>query len=130
MNISYYKLDFLHDLIWLCEYLNHVLSHYLIVCILFLQTYYGSDFEIIEDPVERIALKTMIKTYGQTPKQLFKNKHPPRSVYSSPRNKSTNKQQTKVDNKMLSKPGTSLADRSALNSRRVSWNRFLSLSYY
>ena len=41
-----------------------------------LQTYFGVDVDSIEDPVRRRAVKTMIKTYGQTPKQLFKGPHP------------------------------------------------------
>lgn len=43
---------------------------------LLLQTYFGVDVDSIEDPVRRSAIKTMIKTYGQTPKQLFRNPHP------------------------------------------------------
>ena len=39
-------------------------------------TYSGFDLEAITDPVERIAWETMVKTYGQTPKQLFKTPHP------------------------------------------------------
>ncbi|XP_013105656.2 lysosomal-trafficking regulator [Stomoxys calcitrans] len=31
----------------------------------------------IEDPIEREAVQTMIKTYGQMPRQLFKTPHPP-----------------------------------------------------
>jgi hypothetical protein len=34
------------------------------------------DVESIADEVRRTALKTMIKTYGQTPKQLFRTAHP------------------------------------------------------
>ena len=39
-------------------------------------TYYGFDLNTIADPVQRKARATMIKTYGQTPKQLFKSAHP------------------------------------------------------
>ncbi len=39
-------------------------------------TYYGFDINTIEDPVLRAARATMIKTYGQTPKQLFHLPHP------------------------------------------------------
>ena len=39
-------------------------------------TYYGFDLNSISDPVQRKARATMIKTYGQTPKQLFKTPHP------------------------------------------------------
>ncbi|KAJ8668849.1 hypothetical protein QAD02_000108 [Eretmocerus hayati] len=39
-------------------------------------TYYGFNVEQIEDPLERQAWETMIKTYGQTPAQLFKAAHP------------------------------------------------------
>lgn len=38
-------------------------------------TYYGVNFESIEDTMKRIAVQTMIKTYGQTPKQLFMSPH-------------------------------------------------------
>ncbi|XP_074593895.1 lysosomal-trafficking regulator-like isoform X3 [Brevipalpus obovatus] len=39
-------------------------------------TYYGVDVSKIEDSVKRKALQTMIKTFGQMPKQLFSNAHP------------------------------------------------------
>ena len=53
------------------------------VCVIFLwQTYFGIDVDNIEDPVRRNAIKTMIKTYGQTPKQLFKSAHPSRTIES------------------------------------------------
>lgn len=39
-------------------------------------TYCGFNVEAIADPVERAAWETMVKTYGQTPKQLFKTPHP------------------------------------------------------
>ncbi|XP_068085277.1 lysosomal-trafficking regulator [Anabrus simplex] len=39
-------------------------------------TYYGFNVEAIEDPLERIAWETMVKTYGQTPRQLFRSAHP------------------------------------------------------
>lgn len=33
------------------------------------------DVSAVEDPVQRRALETMIKTYGQTPRQLFQTPH-------------------------------------------------------
>ncbi len=39
-------------------------------------TYYGFDLNTIKDPVQRSARATMIKMYGQTPKQLFQRPHP------------------------------------------------------
>ncbi|XP_020281501.1 lysosomal-trafficking regulator isoform X2 [Pseudomyrmex gracilis] len=39
-------------------------------------TYYGFDVEQIADPLERQAWETMVRTYGQTPAQLFKAAHP------------------------------------------------------
>ncbi|XP_042189049.1 lysosomal-trafficking regulator [Callorhinchus milii] len=39
-------------------------------------TYFGMDVSAVEDPVQRRALETMIKTYGQTPRQLFTTTHP------------------------------------------------------
>lgn len=39
-------------------------------------TYYGSHIEETEDPVARSAFKTMVNTYGQTPRQLFRFPHP------------------------------------------------------
>lgn len=33
------------------------------------------DVSAVEDPVQRRALETMIKTYGQTPRQLFHTAH-------------------------------------------------------
>ncbi|XP_059501535.1 lysosomal-trafficking regulator isoform X2 [Stegostoma tigrinum] len=41
-------------------------------------TYFGMDVSAVEDPVQRRALETMIKTYGQTPRQLFTTTHPSR----------------------------------------------------
>uniref|UniRef100_A0A8C5M6R0 Lysosomal trafficking regulator n=1 Tax=Leptobrachium leishanense TaxID=445787 RepID=A0A8C5M6R0_9ANUR len=38
-------------------------------------TYFGMDVSAVEDPVQRRALETMIKTYGQTPRQLFYSAH-------------------------------------------------------
>uniref|UniRef100_A0A8C0C2N2 Lysosomal trafficking regulator n=1 Tax=Buteo japonicus TaxID=224669 RepID=A0A8C0C2N2_9AVES len=38
-------------------------------------TYFGMDVSAVEDPVQRRALETMIKTYGQTPRQLFPSAH-------------------------------------------------------
>lgn len=40
-----------------------------------LQTYFGMDVSAVEDPVQRRALETMIKTYGQMPRQLFSSAH-------------------------------------------------------
>jgi lysosomal-trafficking regulator len=52
-------------------------------------TYYGFDLTSIADPVQRKARATMIKTYGQTPKQLFKSAHPMvHKVLTSPRKRS------------------------------------------
>ncbi|XP_069810685.1 lysosomal-trafficking regulator [Dendropsophus ebraccatus] len=42
-------------------------------------TYFGMDVSAVEDPVQRRALETMIKTYGQTPRQLFQSAHVSRS---------------------------------------------------
>lgn len=39
-------------------------------------TYYGHDITKIEDPIKRCGLQTMIKTVGQTPRQLFFVPHP------------------------------------------------------
>lgn len=39
-------------------------------------TYYGFDVESITDPLERCAWETMVRTYGQTPRQLFRAAHP------------------------------------------------------
>ncbi|KAG8236413.1 hypothetical protein J437_LFUL012834 [Ladona fulva] len=43
-------------------------------------TYYGFNVESIKDPLERTAWETMIRTYGQTPRQLFRSAHPMPSV--------------------------------------------------
>ncbi|XP_013360148.1 PREDICTED: lysosomal-trafficking regulator isoform X3 [Chinchilla lanigera] len=42
-------------------------------------TYFGMDVSAVEDPVQRRALETMIKTYGQTPRQLFHTAHASRT---------------------------------------------------
>lgn len=61
------------------EYTFKNANLYYIINILFLQTYFGMDIDSVKDPLRRHALKTMVKTYGQTPKQLFKWAHPQRS---------------------------------------------------
>ncbi|TNM99905.1 hypothetical protein fugu_012938 [Takifugu bimaculatus] len=43
-------------------------------------TYFGMDVSAVEDPVQRRALETMIKTYGQTPRQLFSGSHVSRAA--------------------------------------------------
>lgn len=46
------------------------------------KTYYGADgidVDTLQDETQQEALKTMVKTYGQMPLQLFKDSHPPRS---------------------------------------------------
>ncbi|VVC33396.1 Hypothetical protein CINCED_3A019913 [Cinara cedri] len=49
-------------------------------------TYYGSHIEKTEDPVARSAFKTMVNTYGQTPRQLFRFPHPMTVDDYSPKN--------------------------------------------
>lgn len=39
-------------------------------------TYYGFSCQNLSDPVEKTACETMVRTYGQMPKQLFKTIHP------------------------------------------------------
>ncbi|XP_076318976.1 lysosomal-trafficking regulator mauve isoform X2 [Tachypleus tridentatus] len=46
-------------------------------------TYYGMDVNKTEDPVKRKALQTMIKTFGQMPRQLFNSPHPPIAPFGS-----------------------------------------------
>lgn len=43
-------------------------------------TYFGIDVEKIENALHREAMKTMVRTYGQTPKQLFKEPHVTRNA--------------------------------------------------
>lgn len=44
------------------------------------QSYFGVEVESIVDTVKRNAVRTMIRTTGQTPKQLFKTPHPSPSL--------------------------------------------------
>ena len=46
-----------------------------------LQTYYEEGFDIdkITDSTQQAALRAMVKTYGQMPRQLFKEPHPARN---------------------------------------------------
>ncbi|XP_034250095.1 lysosomal-trafficking regulator isoform X2 [Thrips palmi] len=39
-------------------------------------TYCGFDISTIKDPLEKMARETMVKTYGQMPRQLFRSLHP------------------------------------------------------
>lgn len=41
-------------------------------------TYFGRDIDSEDDPVKRTALETMIKTYGQTPRQACFQKNDPK----------------------------------------------------
>ncbi|KAK3604703.1 hypothetical protein CHS0354_008265 [Potamilus streckersoni] len=43
-------------------------------------TYFGIDVNNFEDQLTRRAIRTMVKTYGQTPKQLFRVPHPTRLI--------------------------------------------------
>ena len=44
-------------------------------------TYEGAvDMEVVKDPVQRAALEAQIQEFGQTPRQLFRQAHPPRLV--------------------------------------------------
>ena len=47
-------------------------------------TYYGFDLNSIKDPVQRQARRQMIRTYGQTPKQLFERPHPMKKAGMNP----------------------------------------------
>ncbi|XP_050540589.1 lysosomal-trafficking regulator isoform X2 [Daktulosphaira vitifoliae] len=49
-------------------------------------TYYGSHIEETKDPLARSAFKTMVNTYGQTPRQLFRSPHPMTIDDYSPKN--------------------------------------------
>lgn len=40
------------------------------------QTYIGFSMSGVSDPVEKIALETMVRTYGQMPRQLLTTPHP------------------------------------------------------
>ena len=46
-------------------------------------TYYGLEVSKIDDSLKRNALITMIRTFGQMPKQLFKHPHPQRLLSST-----------------------------------------------
>lgn len=39
------------------------------------QTYYGFTSSNISDPVEKLAYETMVRTYGQMPRQIFEAPH-------------------------------------------------------
>lgn len=57
---------------------------YLYTCLLsFLQTYYGGmDIDSVTDSTHQAAMRTMVKTYGQMPAQLFKEPHTQRTKTS------------------------------------------------
>ena len=44
-------------------------------------TYFGRDIDSEDDPVKRTALETMIKTYGQTPRQACFHNDDPKSFH-------------------------------------------------
>ncbi|XP_026675054.1 lysosomal-trafficking regulator isoform X2 [Ceratina calcarata] len=46
-------------------------------------TYYGFNVDQIADPLERQAWETMVRTYGQTPAQLFRVAHPMQNIGST-----------------------------------------------
>jgi hypothetical protein len=41
-----------------------------------IQTYFGLDVSSVKNSLDRKAIQTMVRTYGQTPRQLFKIPHP------------------------------------------------------
>ncbi|KAK7504327.1 hypothetical protein BaRGS_00004631, partial [Batillaria attramentaria] len=45
-------------------------------------TYFGMDVSSVTDPVKRQALLTMIRTYGQTPRQLLVGPHPAQTHFA------------------------------------------------
>lgn len=59
-------------------------------------TYFGVDTQEETDPVKRKALETMIKTYGQTPRQLFTHPHPAKLKTDIERIKTQEKSSEKV----------------------------------
>ena len=49
-----------------------------------MQTYYGGmDIDSVSDVTQQAAMRTMVKTYGQMPAQLFKEPHPQRTKTSA-----------------------------------------------
>lgn len=57
------------------------------------QTYIDFSISDVSDPVEKIALETMVRTYGQMPRQLLTTPHPSSSSIKSsshPANKLSN----------------------------------------
>ena len=46
----------------------------------------------MKNQLERKAIQTMVRTYGQTPKQLFRVQHPPKKTLSQPRMSDTKMQ--------------------------------------
>ena len=79
-------------------------------------TYYGFDLNSISDPVQRNARATMIKNYGQTPKQLFKSPHP--MVHSNLTSSSPLK-------KLDSSPESGLCPRVLDNIIGLKWGLFV-----
>lgn len=50
---------------------------------MYLQTYYGGmDIESVTDTTQQAAMRTMVKTYGQMPAQLFRDPHSQRTKTS------------------------------------------------
>ena len=68
--------------------------------------------EQISDPVHRKAIETMIKTWGQTPKQLFTSSHPQSSI--SQLKKSMSTQISTISSSSISSMSTSSISNSAL----------------
>lgn len=45
------------------------------LCCVAVQTYYGFDPGALEEEVDRTAASTMVRTYGQAPRQLLRHGH-------------------------------------------------------
>ena len=79
--------------------------------------YFGYPVEQISDPVHRKAIETMIKTWGQTPKQIFTSNHPQSLMATSSNAKKSNSVSSNLNN--LTNNGTIYFDYNDSSSTSI-----------
>ncbi|OMJ93774.1 hypothetical protein SteCoe_3221 [Stentor coeruleus] len=85
-------------------------------------TYEGSvDLDSVNDPLQRRAMELQINEFGQTPKQLFKIPHPPRSVQQEPQIKRQDSKSTNLWKiEAVARKKTEQAIEVSLHKKRIS----------
>lgn len=71
--IEIYFIRWIVNLIPQNTYSNIVYFLHSLFVLIHFQTYFGLDVSSVKNAVDRKAIQTMVRTYGQTPRQLFRH---------------------------------------------------------